>query len=126
MESINQRVARCRKLAGFTQADVAEKLGIKISTYSQMERKGNITAQMVLDLAAIFNIDPNEMLYTAPTPTQKTSGQETLPPPAPDPQLLLTNLEQNIIKILRNIPKEDFDEIKELILRKHNKYFGKK
>lgn len=126
METINQRVAHCRKLAGFTQADVAEKLNIKVSTYSQMERKGNITAQLILDLADIFNIDPNEMLYSE-LPKEIAKQPEATPPiPQDPPPLLLTNLEENIIKILRNIPKEDFEEIKELILQKHNKNFGKK
>ena len=61
--SINQNVASCRKLVGLKQSDVAEKLNLKTSTYSQMERKGNITAEMIVRLAELFKISPLILLY---------------------------------------------------------------
>ena len=127
METINQRVSRCRKLAGFTQERAAEELGIKHSTYSQMERKGNISAQMVLSLAEIFNVHPYDILYSEeerPEPVNASPPSDPVPPP--EPEIILTNLEQNIIKILRNIPKHEFDEIRALIEAKHKEYFCKK
>lgn len=62
-ESINKRIARLRKAHGLKQSDMAEKLGLKESTYSQMERQGNITTQKLLDIAAVLNIDANILLY---------------------------------------------------------------
>ena len=120
--TINQRIAVCRKLRDMTQADVAEKLDMKCSTYSQMERKGNISAQMILKLAAIFNVQPDEILYgksdvfTPPPPSQEpTGGKLASPIEPPIPQgpaaITLTNREENIIKIIRNLPKEVRDEI---------------
>ena len=38
-ETINQRIALYRKIANLTQTQAAEKLGMKCSTYSQMERR---------------------------------------------------------------------------------------
>ena len=62
-ESLNKRIARLRKAKGLKQADMAERLGLKESTYSQMERQGNITAQKLLDIAAILGVDVNVLLY---------------------------------------------------------------
>ena len=42
---INQRIALYRKMANLTQTEVAEKMGMKCSTYSQMERKGSISSE---------------------------------------------------------------------------------
>ena len=57
-KEINTRIASIRKLREYKQSDVAQFLGLKTSTYSQMERKGNITGEMILKLAEIFNVDP--------------------------------------------------------------------
>ena len=62
-KEINARIASLRKLREYRQADVAEHLGMKTSTYSQMEQRGNITAEMVIRLSQLFDIDPREILY---------------------------------------------------------------
>ncbi len=124
-ETINQRVARNRKLVGLTQQETAEKLGMKCSTYSQMERKGNISANKVLELAAIFNISPDVLLYGDNPPQTETDNaslsQTATPPVNPHaiPPLLLTNREENIIKILRTLSKEDKNEVIALIEKKY-------
>jgi len=124
-ETINQRVARNRKLLDLTQQETAEKLGMKCSTYSQMERRGNISANMVLKLAAIFNISPDALLYGENQQKNDTDGntlgQTPTPPvkPNPIPPLLLTNREENIIKILRTLSKEDKNEVIALIEKKY-------
>ncbi len=119
-ETINQRIAIYRKLANLTQAQTAEKLGTKCSTYSQMERKGKISAQMVLKLAEIFNVHPNLLLYgeepyivpVEPKISDTELKQPKKPPfPPPKPITVLTNSEENIIKIIRNVSKEDKADI---------------
>lgn len=55
---INIRVAACRKLRNLTQERTAELLDIRQNTYSTMERQGNISAQMLLRLADVFDVDP--------------------------------------------------------------------
>ena len=37
-DTINERIALYRKMANLTQTEAAEKMGMKYSTYSQMER----------------------------------------------------------------------------------------
>ena len=61
-ETLNKRVTRFRKSAKITQKQVAELLGAKHSTYSQMERKGNIRAEDIVKLAEIFKADILELL----------------------------------------------------------------
>ncbi len=63
MQEINERIRHYRRLKGFTQTQVAEYLGVKCSTYSQMERKGIITAEAIIKLSELFQIDSNALLY---------------------------------------------------------------
>lgn len=134
--SINQRVATCRKLAGLTQAKAAEKLNMKCSTYSQMERKGNISAQMVLELANIFKVHPNviyygEDNYTAPAEendfTAQLLKQTVVEPVFPaDPDFILSKQEESFIKLLRSLQKSDREEIREFAYSKYMNRKGKK
>ncbi len=63
MWEINERIRQQRKSKHLTQTEVAEALGIKCSTYSQMERKGIITAETVLKLSELFEINSDILLY---------------------------------------------------------------
>ena len=128
---INQNVASCRKLAELKQSDVAEKLNIKISTYSQMERKGNITADMILKLAELFKVHPNVLLYGTDYDETQTDSEgnlkfrEPITPPIPEPSsssiTVHTNSEENIIKIIRNLSKSDRDDVYAFIEAKYKK-----
>ncbi len=46
-----------------TQEYVAKQIGEKTSTYSQMERKGNITCEMLIKLTDILDTDALTILY---------------------------------------------------------------
>lgn len=61
-ETINQRIKK-RINAGYNQRQAAEALGLKTSTYSQMERKGNITTDMLLKLTVLFKTDERYLLF---------------------------------------------------------------
>ena len=63
METINQRVKKYRKELFLSQADVAQMLDMKTSTYSQMERMGNITCETLLKLTEILKVDVLKLLY---------------------------------------------------------------
>ena len=63
METINQRVRKYRKDLFLNQSDVAQMLGMKTSTYSQMERMGNITCETLLKLTEILKVDVRKLLY---------------------------------------------------------------
>lgn len=131
-ESINRRIARCRKLADLTQTEAAEKMGMKCSTYSQMERKGNISADRLLKLAQIFGVHPDELLYekksTAPTVSADTLSETTASHPSaiqPDefddgrPVFIISKKEENLLKIIRNLPKNARDDVIAFIEQKY-------
>lgn len=133
-ETINQRIALYRKLANLTQTEAAEKMGMKCSTYSQMERKGSISAERLLALADIFGVKPDVLLYdtkfqspgqvnflsnesaTGSQLRQSVPFSDTNFGPSP---FIVTHKEESIIKILRNLPKSDYDDIISLINQKY-------
>ena len=133
-ETISQRIALYRKLANLTQTEAAEKMGMKCSTYSQMERKGSISAERLLALADIFGVKPDVLLYdtkfqspgqvnflsnesaTGSQLRQSVPFSDTNFGPSP---FIVTHKEESIIKILRNLPKSDYDEIIGLINQKY-------
>lgn len=72
---INKRIKNLRLAKKITQEEIATYLGIKISSYSQMERKGVFSAERLALIADYFNVDYNYLLV----------GKE------PDPKHLDTN-----------------------------------
>ena len=130
-KSINRRIAIYRKMANLTQTEVAEKMGMKYSTYSQMERKGSISSERLLALSKILGVSTEMLLYDIPAggvkldfsgteTTAKTLNQNNNPfgndGPAP---FIATHKEESIIKILRNLPKSDYDEVVGFINQKY-------
>lgn len=129
---INQRIALYRKMANLTQTEVAEKMGMKCSTYSQMERKGAISTDRLLVLADILGVTPEMLLYDAPVSKKLDfSAAETVTsslnqnkdpfgkaPFSPAP-FIPTHKEESIIKILRNLPKPCYDEVVTFINQKY-------
>ncbi len=65
-KEINKRITYYRKKQGLTQEEVAQKLGMKLNAYSRAEREGNITCEMAIKLAEIFEIDIKVLLYENP------------------------------------------------------------
>ena len=130
--SINQRIALYRKMANLTQTEVAEKMGMKCSTYSQMERKGSISTERLLVLADILGVTPEMLLYeTTVAKKLDFSAAETVTsslnqnkdpfgkaPISPAP-FIPTHKEESIIKILRNLPKSYYDEVVTFINQKY-------
>lgn len=127
-KKVNQRIALYRKMANLTQTEVAEKMGMKCSTYSQMERKGKINTERLLALSKILGVTPEMLLYEAPHNVKLDfSGTETFAStlsqnnnpfkneghgPAP---FIATHKEESIIKILRNLPKPYYDKVVKFI-----------
>ena len=123
-KEVNRRIALYRKMANLTQTEVAEKMGMKCSTYSQMERKGRINTERLLALAKILGVKPEMLLYDSSedkkidfsgTEISASSLNQNNNPfsgsnynPAP---FIATHKEESIIKILRNLPKTYYDEV---------------
>ena len=136
---INERIRKYRKLKKLSQGQLADKLGIKTSTYSQMEREGNVSADMVLKIADVLDVDP-ALIFLGVDATPKdvtklvfrTSGniEEMLYGAQPKPSyqhesikaeiknelpFTLSNTEKNIITIYHDLPKAQQKEIREFI-----------
>ena len=61
-KSINQRIAEIRTERGFTQQHLADALSLKLSSYSQLEREGTISAIRLLIIAKTLNVHPMDLL----------------------------------------------------------------
>lgn len=48
---------------GYSQRDAAEHLGIKLSTYSQRERCGDLTGEFLIELSKFFEVYVKAFLY---------------------------------------------------------------
>ena len=118
---INQRIKSVRKELGIKQKDMAGALGIKESTYSQMERTGNITCETAIKIARIFDTDLNHLILgleqtaVIPPEEKKKESHTTV-----EETLILTPNEESIIKILRHFGKLDREECIAFIEKKYH------
>lgn len=140
--TVNQRVAIYRKMANLTQTEAAERLGMKCSTYSQMERKGHISVDKLIAIAAAFGIEPSILLRdpmeltseqsrpveqpTAPAKPEMPIFRESVVAPTSRPAFVISRNEENMLTILRNLPKADLDEVRSLINEKYQNSKKKK
>lgn len=128
---VNDRIKEMRKKRQYTQAQLAELLGLKCSTYSQMERKGSISVEMAKRIAEILDVDSDYIIYGengeqkldfSPIPQkvltvsdrrtfleQIRNGEE---------QLILSVKEKNIIKNFRALSEEDKKEFLDFLKKK--------
>lgn len=131
--TVNQRVAIYRKMANLTQTEAAERLGMKSSTYSQMERKGNISVEKLFAIAAAFGVNPEVLLHdptelkneapatvtNTPPEAMPTVLREPVITPESRPPFIITKNEENLLTILRNLPKSDYDDVRAYINEKY-------
>ncbi len=131
---INKKVKELRKKRGYTQQRIAEILGMKTSTYSQMERSGKIPVQIILKLADLFNVeaieimDPenSELIIEPSNKSYVRLAQETVKDEDFfEEKLILTNREENAIIMLRNLSAEDREAVYNDIKLYHDKKFKK-
>ena len=104
MSIYNKRIALIRKNKNLTQHQVAEFLNLKDSTYSQMERSGKISCEILISLSKLFDIDVKEILFS-----EKYSA-----PSLQTDCFKLTEMERNHIIALRNIPAKKRNRIIEI------------
>ena len=120
-KTINQRIKYFRLLCGYTQSDVAEILNMKVSTYSQKERKSLIDAQFLIKISKIFDVDVRMILF-GELPEKETSVKSNK---KPDTQynLPLKPKEYRLIAMARNLKKSDFEKVYEFT---YNLFYNKK
>lgn len=102
-ETINQRIAKYRRFVGYTQAQMAEMLNMNASTYAGKEQKGRIDCEMLIEISRILEVEIDVLLFGV--------GRGDSPDYTKD----YSPLEENIISILRCMPKNVRQEIIEFI-----------
>ena len=110
---INKRVKAERIKQCYTQEKFAFLLNMNTTTYSQMERSGNISAKTLITIARILNVDIRYFLY----------GDETYKHEQIEKTSDYTAQEESIIKILRNFNSQDRNDVLNYI---ENKYKAQK
>lgn len=118
--TVNERIKKIRKDKHYTQEQAGELVGMKCSTYSQMERKGSISVEMALNLANAFGADPHYVIFGKPKENLFDSAPvapEVLTANEPEnfinliktsqEELILTQSEKNIIKNFRLLKEKD-------------------
>ena len=118
-QTINERIIIARKLANLTQAEVAERLDMKSSTFSQMERQGKISSDMILKLSKILNVKPMYLLC-GETNNELLKESDIFPKKEQNPSFVLSRQEENIIKIMRNLKKDARKEAYEFLQKLYN------
>lgn len=131
--TVNERIRYFRKRAGLTQADVAERMGLKLNTYSKMEREGRITVDRLLKLAQILDVDYDLLvsgkeketkIEYIPVPINTISqppttlGQPIIVEGTPKsriPEYIPTAREKATMQIIHNMPKKVQEEIYDFI-----------
>ncbi len=134
---INKRITDCRLKAKLTKKDMAERLGLKYTTYCRMETKAKrINFEEVKRIAEVLGVDP-EYLYNGPknynfrsteptilvaeSPDRVVSPDEPKPPAVNHPQneFICSSEEKALVTIFRSLTAEEkrivrdcLDEIK--------------
>jgi transcriptional regulator with XRE-family HTH domain len=129
--TVNERIKEIRKNKHYTQEQAGELIGMKCSTYSQMERKGSISVEMALDLAKAFGTDPYYIIFGETKENLFDSTPlvpEVLTANEPEnfinliknsqEELILSQREKNIIKNLRLLKEKDKSDVIEYIKSK--------
>ncbi len=120
MFDINQRVKKMRKKHFFTQDRFATNLGIKTSTYSQMERSGNISAETLKKIAKLLDIDIRYFLYGEEFLDIQEETKSIEPPTPPNVYELLDIDEKNILITYRNLNSKEKQQAYHLFMENFN------
>lgn len=127
---INRRIANFRKAAGFNQATVAQRLGIKRSTYARMEAEGRMFDPEILkELCVLFNVTIEQILYGESIEKKKEENifqsleniqkplrlAESAIPPFIEPEYRPNSEEQRLMHTYHFFNKDEQKEVQNLI-----------
>lgn len=89
LNPINRRVMGYRRMAGYTQADVAKMLNMNRNSYAHKERYGKLSIDFIQTLARIFNVPYIKILEdentTSPQPVPNNEPIYVKRPDSPPP-----------------------------------------
>ncbi len=124
--SIGDAIKKLRKINGYSQDELAQKLNIKRSTYAYREKNSSLTATQLSEIADLFKISydallkgeishplniPNEYIFEAQTleqPKQNFKNDN-------ENFAVLTNKERRLLKKIRQLSSSEKDLIENYI-----------
>jgi len=115
--TINQRIAHFRKINDYNQERMAKIFRTKTSTYSQRERKGNITCEFLIEFCHYLDVDIRLLLYgKIPEGTEAPLPQlpQTPSPKEPiiiSPGIIVGARQKNLLKILHYFSKKEREAV---------------
>lgn len=121
-KQLNERLYHYRKLAGYTQASVAQELGMKKNTYARMEKYGSPKPELLIKLASLFNVSTNILLYGHEIDAKQPDiirAQEPIMPYFPSNDVKLTATEKSCLLTMRGLSKDQKQDVIDLI----NKFY---
>lgn len=101
---IRENIVSHRNARGWTQADLAEHIGMKSNTYATKESKGNFKTSELLVIAEALNIDIKDFFIFEEAIENTTLPQKINEQPTEikvEPDLLPTAKERAVIQIMR-------------------------
>ena len=106
--AINEKIYDFRRSAHLTQTQLADLLGIKHSTYSQMERYGSVSVEMLTRIAAALGKKPSDFFETDPVgmrqPEPVISNEGEI-------DFIMTHNDRLIVKMYHFLPKESKEKV---------------
>lgn len=121
-DELKLKISYYRKKSGLTQSQVADKMGMTRSSYAYAEtRAEKLTPEFLNKLARVLGISPNVFLSEKRPEGTISLGNEFSKPTSP---FVPTNKEQRIIKMLRMLPPEKFNNFYDEIRKECEDYMN--
>ena len=131
---VNKRITECREKAKLSKKEVAERLGMKYTTYCRMEKEAKrITVQEAGRIAAVLGADANYILYgrqnydftplerkilTVESPNRDKSPFDAPSTPVvkynPD-EFICSSEEKALVTIFRSLGLEEKKEVRDFL-----------
>lgn len=96
-ETINQRIAKYRKLRNITQDEMAHRFNLPRSSYARKEKYGKIDCNFLIEISKILDVDIRLLLFENEIDLTPTAN--------------ITDDEWNLIALYRGVPKDRQNEI---------------
>lgn len=114
IEELKGKIKFYRKQSGLSQLEMSEKMDMTRTAYAYIENLEDgakkITPEFILKFAKVLNISPNLFLRNNDRFTS-TILKSNIPSAKPIDPLILSNKEIRMIKMLRTMPRNYFENV---------------
>lgn len=101
--TLRDNIVSCRNLNGWTQSDLAEFVGMKPSTYSNKEARGNFKIEELVAIADALKVSVGDILHTQSMRLHDAEPQIEYN----DTEIILTAKERAVVQLMRSSNKKD-------------------